>query len=162
MLWRQSWKARRLLVRLPLDEQLDGLRSVLSQNATLSDVVARAATLELPGRYMTAGCLFQTVWTVVTGRTTTDGIKDYHVFYFDSSDMNTGRASRHSALAWAPSVGPAERPIRRYLARRGMGPDSPSPTVRTELRRHRRDGHAPAHPDGGTSTHRRGGERGCR
>ncbi|MER7694768.1 nucleotidyltransferase family protein, partial [Streptomyces sp. NPDC097610] len=54
--------------RLPLDEQLDGLRSALSQNEILTDVMARAATLDLPGWYVTAGCLFQTVWNVVTGR----------------------------------------------------------------------------------------------
>jgi hypothetical protein len=74
--------------RLPLDEQLDGLRSVLSQNEILTDVMARAATLELPGWYVTAGCLFQTVWNVVTGRPPTNGIKDYDVFYFDRSDLS--------------------------------------------------------------------------
>ncbi|MET7779677.1 nucleotidyltransferase family protein [Streptomyces sp. NPDC005388] len=74
--------------RLPLDEQLDGLRSALSQNEILTDVMARAATLDLPGWYVTAGCLFQTVWNVVTGRPPTNGIKDYDVFYFDSSDLS--------------------------------------------------------------------------
>jgi hypothetical protein len=74
--------------RLPLDEQLDGLRSVLSQNEILTDVMASAATLELPGWYVTAGCLFQTVWNVVTGRPPTNGIKDYDVFYFDRSDLS--------------------------------------------------------------------------
>jgi hypothetical protein len=74
--------------RLPLDEQLDGLRSVLSQNEVLTDVMASAATLELPGWYVTAGCLFQTVWNVVTGRPPTNGIKDYDVFYFDRSDLS--------------------------------------------------------------------------
>jgi hypothetical protein len=74
--------------RLPLDEQLDGLRSVLSQNEVLTDVMASAATLELPGWYVTAGCLFQTVWNVVTSRPPTNGIKDYDVFYFDRSDLS--------------------------------------------------------------------------
>ncbi|MGW0882299.1 nucleotidyltransferase family protein [Streptomyces sp. NPDC002671] len=77
-----------MLGRLPLDEQLDGLRSVLSQNEILTDVMARAATLELPGWYVTAGCLFQTVWNVVTSRPPTNGIKDYDVFYFDGSDLS--------------------------------------------------------------------------
>lgn len=49
---------------------------MLSQNEILTDVMARAATLELPGWYVTAGCLFQTVWNVVTGRPPTNGIKD--------------------------------------------------------------------------------------
>ncbi|MGW7380652.1 nucleotidyltransferase family protein [Streptomyces sp. NPDC054794] len=74
--------------RLPLDEQLDSLRSVLSQNEILTEVMTRAATLALPGWYVTAGCLFQTVWNVVTGRPPTNGIKDYDLFYFDSSDLS--------------------------------------------------------------------------
>ncbi|MET7484877.1 nucleotidyltransferase family protein [Streptomyces sp. NPDC005538] len=74
--------------RLPLVEQLDGLRSVLSQNEVLADVLTRAATLELPGWYVTAGCLFQTVWNVVTDRPPTSGIKDYDIFYFDGTDLS--------------------------------------------------------------------------
>ena len=77
-----------MLGRLPLVEQLDGLRSVLSENEFLTDVMARAATLELPGCYVTAGCLFQTVWNVVTGRPPTSGIKDYDIFYFDGTDLS--------------------------------------------------------------------------
>jgi hypothetical protein len=74
--------------RLPLDEQLATLREVLSRNHVLTDVLARTATLDLPGWYLTAGCLFQTVWNVVTGRPPTDGIKDYDVFYFDAGDLS--------------------------------------------------------------------------
>ncbi|WP_405584699.1 nucleotidyltransferase family protein [Streptomyces sp. NBC_01092] len=74
--------------RLPLGEQLDGLQSVLSQNEVLTDVMTRAATLELPGWYVTAGCLFQTVWNVVTDRPPTSGIKDYDIFYFDGTDLS--------------------------------------------------------------------------
>ncbi|MGW5232070.1 nucleotidyltransferase family protein [Streptomyces nodosus] len=77
-----------MLGRLPLVEQLDGLRSVLSQNEVLTDVMTRAATLELPSWYVTAGCLFQTVWNVVTGRPPTSGIKDYDIFYFDGTDLS--------------------------------------------------------------------------
>ncbi|MBC9729818.1 nucleotidyltransferase family protein [Streptomyces sp. TRM68367] len=77
-----------MLGRLPLVEQLDSLRSVLSRNEVLTDVMTRAATLELPGWYVTAGCLFQTVWNVVTGRPPTSGIKDYDIFYFDGTDLS--------------------------------------------------------------------------
>ena len=74
--------------RLPLVEQIDALRSALSQNEVLTDVMTRAATLELPGWYVTAGCLFQTVWNAVTGRPPTSGIKDYDIFYFDDGDLS--------------------------------------------------------------------------
>ncbi|WP_329536837.1 nucleotidyltransferase family protein (plasmid) [Streptomyces sp. NBC_01450] len=77
-----------MLGRLPLVEQLDGLRSVLSQNEVLTGVLTRAATMELPGWYVTAGCLFQTVWNVVTDRPPTSGIKDYDIFYFDGTDLS--------------------------------------------------------------------------
>lgn len=33
--------------------------------------------------YLTAGCLFQTVWNVQSRRSPTSGIKDYDIFYFD-------------------------------------------------------------------------------
>ncbi|MCX4699099.1 nucleotidyltransferase family protein [Streptomyces sp. NBC_01373] len=74
--------------RLPLTEQLTALRSTLSRNEVLTDVLTRAATLELPGWYLTAGCLFQTVWNVATGRPPAAGIKDYDLFYFDDTDLS--------------------------------------------------------------------------
>lgn len=73
-----------MIGRLPLDQQLERLRATLSRNDVLMEVLARSAALDLPGWYVTAGCLFQTVWNVVTGRPPTSGIKDYDVFYFDS------------------------------------------------------------------------------
>jgi hypothetical protein len=74
--------------RLPLDEQLAALKSTLSRNETLLEVLDRAAALDLPDWYLTAGCLFQTVWNVVTDRRPAGGIKDYDVFYFDDRDLS--------------------------------------------------------------------------
>jgi len=69
--------------RLPVDDQVDALRAALSRNEVLVEVLARAAKLDLPGWYLTAGCVFQTVWNVVAGRSPTAGIRDYDLFYFD-------------------------------------------------------------------------------
>lgn len=77
-----------MIGRLPLDEQLAALKSLLSRNKVLLEVLNRTAGLELPGWYLTAGCLFQTVWNVVTNRHPTSGIKDYDVFYFDNHDFS--------------------------------------------------------------------------
>jgi hypothetical protein len=77
-----------VLGQLPLDQQLVELRSVLEKNSLLPQVLERTSSLELPQSYLTAGCLFQTVWNVVTGRPPTDGIRDYDVFYFDDSDLS--------------------------------------------------------------------------
>ncbi len=77
-----------MIGRLPLDEQLAALKSLLSSNEVLLDVLDRTASMALPDWYLTAGCLFQTVWNVVTGRPPTSGIKDYDVFYFDDGDLS--------------------------------------------------------------------------
>jgi hypothetical protein len=73
--------------RLPVTEQLHVLRATLARNDVLTEVLARAATLDLPGWYLTAGCVFQTVWNVVTDRPPAAGIKDYDLFYFDGADL---------------------------------------------------------------------------
>ncbi|GAB1644416.1 nucleotidyltransferase family protein [Krasilnikovia sp. MM14-A1259] len=77
-----------MIGRLSVDEQLLALKSALSRNDVLLEVMSRAASLKVPGWYVTAGCLFQTVWNVVTDRPPTSGIKDYDVFYFESSDLS--------------------------------------------------------------------------
>ncbi len=77
-----------MISRLPLDEQLSAFQEALSRNDVLTEVLSRSASLGLPGWYLTAGCLFQTVWNVVTGRPPAYGIKDYDLFYFDASDLS--------------------------------------------------------------------------
>jgi hypothetical protein len=77
-----------MIGRLPLDEQLVALKSTLSRNGTLLEVLNRAADLELPNWYVASGCLFQTVWNVVTDRPVTSGIKDYDLLYFDGGDLS--------------------------------------------------------------------------
>jgi hypothetical protein len=52
------------------------------------DVMDRAAVLDLPGWYLTAGCLFHTIWNIRTNRPPTHGINDYDLFYFDDSDLS--------------------------------------------------------------------------
>lgn len=74
--------------QLPVTEQLEAFRAALNRNEPLMEVLTRAPELDLPGWYLTAGCLFQTVWNVVTGRPPAHGIKDYDLFYFDDSDLS--------------------------------------------------------------------------
>ena len=62
--------------RLPLDEQLRVFQSTLEGNETLVEVLRRAARLDLPGWYVAAGCLYQTVWNVLSGRPAGQGIKE--------------------------------------------------------------------------------------
>ena len=44
--------------------------------------------LGLPQCYVTAGCLFQTLWNLRSGRPAAENIKDYDVFYFDGADLS--------------------------------------------------------------------------
>ncbi len=57
-------------------------------NPHIGEILRRAAGLDLPGWYLTAGCLFQTVWNALSGRESTAGIRDYDLFYFDDTDLS--------------------------------------------------------------------------
>jgi uncharacterized protein len=74
--------------QLPIEQQLAHLRSALRRNRTLTEVLARAAGMDLPHWYLVAGCLYQTVWNVVTGQPPDAGILDYDLAYFDDSDLS--------------------------------------------------------------------------
>ena len=82
------------IARLPVQRQLAEFRDALSRNEVLLDVLNRAATLDLPGWYLTAGCLLQTVWNVVTHRPPMHGIQDYDLFYFDDRDVSWDAENR--------------------------------------------------------------------
>jgi hypothetical protein len=66
----------------------DRLKNTLTHNKVLMEVLSRAAGLELPNWYLTAGCVVQTVWNVRTNRPPTHGIRDYDLFYFDDTDLS--------------------------------------------------------------------------
>ena len=74
--------------RLPINEQVEHFRAALSRNRTLTEVLDKAAEMELPGWYLTAGCLYQTVWNVVTGQPPEAGILDYDLAYCDPTDLS--------------------------------------------------------------------------
>ena len=74
--------------QLPIDEQVTQFRAALARNGTLTEVLDRAAGMGLPGWYLVAGCLYQTVWNVVTGQPPEAGILDYDLAYFDDTDLS--------------------------------------------------------------------------
>ena len=71
-------------------EQTQGLRFVSDalQNTFNRAILERLPSLQLPDAWLVAGCLFQTVWNLRCGRSPTDGIKDYDLFYFDGGDLS--------------------------------------------------------------------------
>src|SRR6266568_4763235 len=74
--------------QLPIDEQATHFRAALRRNRMLTEVLARAVAMNLPGWYLAAGCLYQTVWNLVTGQPPEAGILDYDLAYFDDSDLS--------------------------------------------------------------------------
>ena len=90
------------LSRLPIDEQLDALRMTLVRNKTLIEVLKGGDALGLPNWYLAGGCIFQTVWNVVTDRPADQGIKDYDLFYFDDTDISY--AAEDAAIQAARSI----------------------------------------------------------
>jgi uncharacterized protein len=74
--------------RLPIDQQLRRFRVALMRNQPLAEALAKAAAWDLPGWYLVAGCLYQTVWNVATGQPPDAGILDYDLAYFDGSDLS--------------------------------------------------------------------------
>jgi uncharacterized protein len=64
----------------------------------------RLPELDLPDCWLVAGCLFQTVWNLRSGRPPAENIRDYDVFYFDGSDLSyeaEDRVIRRVAAAFA-------------------------------------------------------------
>ncbi len=58
------------------------------KNLNNQAILERWKSLALPDGWLVAGCLFQTVWNLQTGRAADAYIKDYDLFYFDDSDLS--------------------------------------------------------------------------
>ncbi|MBO0711873.1 MAG: nucleotidyltransferase family protein, partial [Acetobacteraceae bacterium] len=62
--------------------------AIIRADGDLMDLLQRIRALRLPQWRMVAGCLYQTVWNVLTGRTRGTGIQDYDLIYFDDDDLS--------------------------------------------------------------------------
>lgn len=51
-------------------------------------ILDRWSALALPDGWLVAGCLFQTVWNLRSGRAPEADIRDYDLFYFDAGDTS--------------------------------------------------------------------------
>src|SRR5579864_5795930 len=85
--------------------------AIIAADRDLMALFAALRPLRLPQWRLTAGCLYQTVWKVLTGRPRGTGIKDYDLIYFDPADLSweaEDRVIRAVAAATAGCVGPVE------------------------------------------------------
>lgn len=74
----------------------------VASNSVNRAILSRWDRLDLPGSWLVAGCLFQTVWNLQAGLRPEAGIKDYDIFYFDPSDL--GETAEREAQALAEST----------------------------------------------------------
>ena len=67
---------------------VDRFRAMALANPTNRIILERLPQLGVLDTWLVAGCLFQTVWNLLSDRPATAGIKDYDVFYCDGSDLS--------------------------------------------------------------------------
>lgn len=65
------------------DEAVEQFLSSIVQNPFVFRLLEDLPALGLNDAWLVAGCLFQTVWNLRSGRPATEGIRDYDMFYFD-------------------------------------------------------------------------------
>jgi uncharacterized protein len=76
----------------------------IRRNSINVALLNRLPALNLPDCWLVAGCLFQTVWNLQSGRPAAENIHDYDVFYFDDADLSyeaEDRVIRRVASAFA-------------------------------------------------------------
>lgn len=74
----------------------------VASNSVNRAILSRWDRLDLPGAWLVAGCLFQTVWNLQASLRPESGIKDYDIFYFDPSDLS--EAAENDAQAHVESA----------------------------------------------------------
>jgi uncharacterized protein len=100
-----------LAAATPAQEQLRRFETIIRSDPDLMQLLAIIRKLRLPQWRLVAGCLYQTVWNVLTGRDRGTGIKDYDLIYFDDRDLSwtaEDRVIRRVATATRGCVGPVE------------------------------------------------------
>jgi hypothetical protein len=91
--------------------QHDRLDAIIRDDPELMHLLRRLRSIGLPQWRIVAGCLYQTVWNVLTGRPRRTGIKDYDVIYFDAADLSweaEDAVIRRVAAATRDCLGPVE------------------------------------------------------
>lgn len=76
------------LVDAPTEVQHDEFVRMVRSNDVVGELLDRMPHLHVPDCWLAAGCLFQTVWNVLTGRDPRAGILDYDINYHDPSDLS--------------------------------------------------------------------------
>lgn len=73
---------------LPFEEQRDILFDIVRNEPLVFDPLVTARRFALPQWRIVAGVIYNTVWNVLTGRPSGNGIRDVDLFYFDDGDLS--------------------------------------------------------------------------
>src|SRR5437764_12687940 len=91
-------------------EQLRRFETIIRGDPDLMQLLASILGVRLTQWRLVAGCLYQTVWNVLTGRGRGTGIRDYDLIYFDE-DLSWAAEDaviRRVAAVARGCVGPVE------------------------------------------------------
>ena len=89
----------------------DRFVTIIRADPGLMHLMRRLRDLHLPQWRLVSGCLYQTVWNVLTDRPRGTGIKDYDLIYFDAGDLSWAAEDaiiRRVAAVTADCIGPVE------------------------------------------------------
>jgi hypothetical protein len=64
------------------------LECIVRADEHLMELLRTAHDMNLPQARVVAGCIYQSVWNVLTGRPKGTGINDYDLIYFDPGDLS--------------------------------------------------------------------------
>jgi hypothetical protein len=85
--------------------------AIIRADPGLMHLLERLRALALPQWRLVAGCLYQTVWNVLTERPRGTGIKDYDLIYYGDTDLSweaEDAVIRRVAAATRGCIGPVE------------------------------------------------------
>ena len=90
---------------------LDRFEAIIRADPDLMRLLLRLRSVRLPQWRLVAGCLYQTVWNVLTNRPPRTGIKDYDLIYYDRDDLSweaEDAVIQRVAAATQDCLGPVE------------------------------------------------------
>jgi len=130
-------------------DQRRRFEAIIRADPGLMHLLAGLRELALPQWRLVAGCLYQTVSNVLTGRPRGTGINDYDVIYFDNGDLSWDAEDsviRRVAAATEGAVGPVEvrnqARVHLWFEQRFAGPYPPLASADEAIARYASIAHA--------------------
>lgn len=76
------------MINKPIQQQTEHLIEIVLQNPNVKAILEGNPFPHNNNWYLGAGCICQSVWNSLSGRETTEGIKDYDLVYYDAEDIS--------------------------------------------------------------------------